>query len=102
LACGAATNAEDDFVFSGEAGDVPDDEEIVGILGRLDDVQLVLKPLLVGIRRPLRVALPETLPAELPKVCIRVLARGHLVFRQMQRREIQCHICGISNLLGVL
>ena len=42
---GAAPHPEEDVVFPGEGDDVPDDQEIVGELGLLDDVQLVVQPL---------------------------------------------------------
>ena len=43
--CGAAANTEEDVLFPREGYDIPDDQEIVGEFGLLDDVQFVVKPL---------------------------------------------------------
>ena len=43
---GTASNPEKDILFLGEGDDVPDDEKIVSKLRLLDDLQLVIQPLL--------------------------------------------------------
>ena len=97
----AAPHPEDDPLPPREVRDVPDHEEVVGVLRLRYDVQLVLQPLLRRVRRPVRVALAEALPAQLAQVGVRVFVIGGPVTRQAQRREIELHVRHIRYRLRV-
>ena len=97
----APAHAEDDALLAGKLGDVPDDQEVIGVLRLGYDVQFVAEPILCLIRRALRVSLAEALPAEPAQVRVRVLAVGSAVLWQVERREIERDARGVRDLLRI-
>ena len=98
---GATARAHRDPLALGIVDVIPDDEVIVGIAHRLDDADLVVQAVFVGLRHIGTIAALQTFPAELFKEHLVVHAAGGLIIRNFGVTKLKIKIALVGNDLCV-
>ena len=96
----AAPRPDHDALTLGIADKIPDDQEVIDIPHRRDDVQLIIQPLprLVGLLC-VGIALAQALMRQAGEHRQRGFALRHGIMRQTRHAELEFHIAAVGNLL---
>ena len=95
--CRATAGPDHDAFAFGVIDEIPDDEEVFHIPHVLDGLQLIVQPLLMGLP-VVRIALFQSLLAELPQICPVVHPVRSMKLRQMKLAEGEFHIAAFCDL----